>query len=75
MPTYTTNKGRVLTAIIYDGTNSSEIDALLGFNAAEPAEERLLITTSNNSQFYAVIGDYIVYNSTSFVEIMDNTNF
>ena len=73
--TYTTKKGRVLTAIIYDGTNQSEIDALTGFFATEVVEDKLLVTTSGGNSYYASIGDYIVYISTAFVEIMDTENF
>jgi len=75
MPTYTTKKGRVLTAIIFDGTNAAEIDALLGFNAVEVVEDRILITTTGGAQFYASLTDYVVHSSTQFIEVMASYNF
>jgi hypothetical protein len=74
-PTYTTNTGRVLTAIIFDGTNEAEINALSGFSAVEVVEGRLLVTTTGGSSFYASVGDYIVHTATVFVEIMAPYNF
>ena len=74
-PTYTTNTGRVLTAIIFDGTNQEEINALSGFSATEVVEDRLLITTTSGSSFYASVGDYVVHTATVFVEIMTPYNF
>jgi hypothetical protein len=72
--TYTTNTGRVLEAIIYDGTNDVEINSLPGFLSTEVVDNRLLITGVSGS-FYASIGNYIVYNGSGFVEIMDASNF
>lgn len=70
---YTTNTGRVVQAIIYDGTNAAEINALPSFGAAEAVADRLMITSAIGS-FYASIGDYVVYNG-SFIEIMSPDNF
>jgi len=75
MPTYTTKKGRVLTAIIFTGDNVAEINAQLTFDTTEVVEGVLLVTASNGSQFYANINDYIVYNLGIFVEIMYPENF
>lgn len=75
MPTYTTKKGRVLTAIIFTGDNVAEINAQLTFDTTEVVEGTLLITASNGSQFYANVGDYIVYSLGNFIEIMYPSNF
>ena len=73
---YTTKSGRVLEAIIYDGTNEAVINALLGFSATEVLpDSRLFITVDGNGSYYASIGDYIVYTALGFVEIMSPTNF
>jgi len=72
--TYTTNTGRVLEAIIYDGTNNVEINALPGFLSTEVVGDRLLIVGVTGS-FYASVGNYVVYNGSGFVEIMDASNF
>lgn len=74
--TYTTNTGRVLEAIIYDGSNELVINALAGFSATEVLpDSRLLVTVDGNGSYYVSIGDYVVYTPTGFVEIMSPINF
>lgn len=65
---YTTNKGRIVQAIIYTGNNTIAIEEL-----------GLIVTGTGSSiivnDFVCNVGDYVVYDDNGFVEIMSESNF